>query len=455
MTSSVKVSLGTGVLVALVVLAGVGVRATYGARVSGDEPQYLLTALSIFEDGNLDICDELAEQRYRAFHEADLDPQTRPLEDGSRISPHDPLLPLLLALPMGLWGWVGAKTAIAVMAGLVAGLLVWLAVTRFGVKPRVAALTVAVFALSPPSAVYATQVYPEVPAALAVTIAVVGLFDPARSWLTVLGVVALPWLGVKYVPVAAVLASAVWIRSSHRHFLTGVLTAAGIYYLWFHLSVYGGWTAYASGDQFVGGELTVIGAKVDLWGRSSRLVGLLVDRGFGLAAWQPAYLLAPIALGWVIARRIPGWVLVSSLIAVGWLVATFVALTMHGWWFPGRQVVVILPMVVLVVALWVDRSPRNLGAVALLGGLGVAAFGFLVVEGLSGRLTWVVDFGATVDPIYRAVRLVLPDYQSPTRLTWLLHGAWVATALGLLRWGWIDGSLIRRTNEQKKEMMPI
>ena len=54
-----------GVVSALVAFVGIDARATYGARVSGDEPQYLLTATSIGEDGNLDIADEIAEGRYR------------------------------------------------------------------------------------------------------------------------------------------------------------------------------------------------------------------------------------------------------------------------------------------------------------------------------------------------------------------------------------------------------
>ena len=55
---------------------GIGVRALYGAHVAVDEQQYLLTAISLAEDGNLDITDELAEQRWRAF--ADVAPPSRP-----------------------------------------------------------------------------------------------------------------------------------------------------------------------------------------------------------------------------------------------------------------------------------------------------------------------------------------------------------------------------------------
>ena len=59
--------------------------------------------------------------------------QTEVLDGGRQVSPHDPLLPLLLAAPMGLGGWLAAKLALAVLAGGVAALTVWVAVRRFGV----------------------------------------------------------------------------------------------------------------------------------------------------------------------------------------------------------------------------------------------------------------------------------------------------------------------------------
>ena len=46
------------------------------------------------------------------------------------------------------------------------------------------------------------------------------------------------------------------------------------------------------------------GEDPDYFGRSQRLGGLLLDRGFGLAAWMPAYLLAVPALA-ALARRRP------------------------------------------------------------------------------------------------------------------------------------------------------
>jgi hypothetical protein len=429
--------------VAVVASLGIGARATYGAQTTADEPQYLLSALSLWEDGDLDISDELADERYREFHEADLPEQTVALEDGRRVSPHDPLLPLLLAVPMGLGGWVVAKATLAVVGGAVAALTVWTARHRLGLSPSTAYLTAGVFWLAPPLAVYSTQVYPEIVAAFAVLAgfsALVGLFERRGRIVLVLAVIALPWLAVKYVPVATVLAFAGLVRAGkgRRFPLLTMFAVAGVVYVAGHLVIFDGLTAYAAGDHFVGGEFTSVGSEINLWGRSTRLIGLLVDRGFGIAAWQPAFLIMPLVAGWAIARRREHGVATALwLVVAGWLVATFVALTMHGWWFPGRQLVVVLPIAVLLVGVWVDEArSRRLRLVVPLGLLGVVAYVFLAVEGLQESLTWVVDFGATANPFYRVVRTVLPDYMAPGTTTWVLHGVWTSVALVLGWLGW-------------------
>src|SRR3712207_4368189 len=80
-------------------LPGIAVRSTYAARAAVDEPQYLLTALSLAEDGDLDLADELAEERWRSFATQAPPVQTAVLPGGRQVSPHDPLLPVLLAIP--------------------------------------------------------------------------------------------------------------------------------------------------------------------------------------------------------------------------------------------------------------------------------------------------------------------------------------------------------------------
>ncbi len=550
-------SLGiVAVVVGLVVAAwgalGIPVRATVGARTTADEPQYLLTATSLAEDGSLDISDELAAGRWRDFHESELPTQTQPFADGREVSPHDPLLPVLLAVPVAVAGASGAKAFLALLGGVLAGLLVWVAVRRFGVRALPAGVVVAAFALSPPLAAYATQVYPELPAALAVAVAVAAITGPLRRGgvaLAVVAVVALPWLGVKYAPVAMALAATlIWrlvvpadalarprpstrghrrVRGERDHLhrsAAGVaragdrragsnvgrlnaplgitrprnvtdepssgggaaaaptsfgrltapagvsrpenpaheqdhraaamgadlrvlarraavpavgLVGAGIAYLALHRLWYGGWTVYAAGDHFVGGELDVVGVDADYLGRSQRLVGLLVDRDFGLAAWGPVVLVAVAALGGLVRRRSDGWGVLLVPLLAGWLNATFVALTMHGVWWPGRQVVVVLPCAVLATAWWVDRMGRRaLLVVAALGVAGMALWATLLWQEAFAGWALIIDVDRWANPLVGAWRRTLPDNRDGGPTAGALQVAWTVALAGLAAWAW-------------------
>ncbi len=428
-------------------LVGLPARATQGARTTADEPQYLLTAQSLADDGDLDISDELAAQRWRAYHEAPLPQQTRELAGGVRISPHDPLLPVLLAPGVAVAGWVGARVTLALLGGVLAALLVWTAAVRLAVPPRTAALVTGLFAASVPFAPYGGQVYPELPAALAVAAGLAALLGPWRRAGPVAVVagacVALPWLGIKYAPVAAVLAGVALVRCwrDGRRATVGVLAGglvlAGVLYLAVHQAVWTGWTVYASADHFVdSGVVGVVGFAPDWWARATRLVGLLVERSFGIAAWQPAWLLAVPAVAAVVRARPRGWAALLPVLAVGWAMASFVALTMAGWWVPGRQLVVVLPAAVLCCAWWAARVRWAVPALAALGLVGVWSWLWLAVETTVGPVTLVFDLYESANPAYRTWRLALPDYLAPTATTWWLHGVWLVALAALATVGW-------------------
>jgi hypothetical protein len=439
---------------------GAWARATYGARVTADEPQYLMTAISIGEDQDLDVTDERAEGRFREFHAVGLPMQEKTRADGRLVSPHDPLLPLVLAVPMLVGGYLAAKLTLAAIAGLLAAAMVWVAVRRFGVGLRTATITVLAFGVAAPFAIYATQVYPELPAALCVTLAVGALVGPwtrANTAILLVVLVALPWLSVKYVPVAAALlgvaAFRMWRAAEHRRLVTslGFLVGAGLVYLVLHRAWYGGWTVYASGGHFVDGEATVMGNDPDYLGRSVRLVGLLTDRNFGLAAWQPAFLLIIPAFAALLWRRPLHWAALAVPFAVGWLNATFVALTMQGWWWPGRQTVVVLPCAVIAVAWWAHVYSPARTLVAIGGVLGALFASWLAVDVLRGHMTLIVDFARTTNPLYRAWRLALPDGLVQPAGTTALRLVWLVVVALLAAWG---GWSVRARSERDRPDEP-
>ena len=433
----------------LAAAAGIGVRSTSAGHAAVDEPQYLLSALSLWEDRDLDISDEMAEHRWRAYHDTPLPVQTRVLSGGRQVSPHDPLLPVLLAVPVGLGGWVAAKLAMALIAAATAAATVWLAVRRFGVTARLAGGGTTLAFAGPPLAVYGQQVYPEMPAALAALIGAAALTGQLRRRGCLLlgtSVVALPWLSVKYAPVAlalAVLGGLRLLRAGRRRPAAALglgMAAMGLVYLAVHRAVWGGWTVYASGDHFVAtGEFGVVGADPDYAGRTIRLVALLLDAGYGLAAWQPGWLLLVPAVAALLGRRPPGTAVLLVPALTGWLTATWVALTMDGFWWPGRQLVVVLPLLVVAVLAWLSRdgTPRLRVAAGALATAGVLSMLALLLDGRQRQITWVTDFELADDPVHGLLGFLLPDYRHGSGpALWGRHAVWLVAlvATAVLYW---------------------
>jgi len=434
------------ILVAAVVAAitalGLPARASYGARTSGDEPQYLLTASSVVNDLTLDISDELANRTYLPYHEIAVNQQSVKRGSSERqLSPHDPLLPLLIAIPMGLGGWVGAKLALVATAAATAALTAYISNRRFNTSGLVAAtVTICCFG-GLPLAGYGTQIYPEMAAALATVglLALVSAPNPnPRPWTlaAMVGlVVALPWLGVKYTPIAFVGGVAMlWRWRRHRAWLTwatlGTLIGATTY-LAAHQHIYGGWTVYAAGDHFGStGEFSVIGTRVNLVGRSRRIVGLLVDRSFGIATWSPVWFLLPVAISRQLTSKVRHERFAVSIVVVTWLNASFIALTMHGWWVPGRQLVVGLPVAAIAIGQWVGSSVRRLRLVAALGLLGVINWLWLAIESSTGHRTLIVDFAETAALPYRLLAPIVPDGIAGGPTNSVLLAVWTVILVG-------------------------
>ncbi len=180
----------------------------------------------------------------------------------------------------------------------------------------------------------------------------------------------------------------------------------------------------------------MVGTDPDLVGRSLRLVALLADRAYGLVPWQPAWLLGVPALAALMVARPRPWAVLALPVAAAWATATWVALTMHGFWWPGRQVVVVLPLLLLAVLWWLGDcvgvlAPQVLPYAAVPAAFGVIAQAALLVDGWAGEVTWVAHFTGVDDPLYQALRVVSPDYASPGPGFWVLHTGWVTLVVGL------------------------
>ncbi len=304
---------------------------------SGDEPNYLVVAHSLINDGDLDLSNDYRERVYEPFHPGVLSPHYRPgLREGTRYSMHGIGLPLLVAPAYAVGSAAGGglgvglpRTLLAVVYGVFAWLLYGF-LADVGSR-RVARYGTLATGLTAPLLFSPLYLFPEVPAMLLALYAFQGFYKGGGGDLRHGSALALlPFFGVKYLPLAgAVLVAGVFATPSGpgsggrapRLFRAGLpLAVAMAAHALFTWSLYGSISPAAiylgAGDQAgapaLGGDW---GAYLAAWpGAVATAIGFLLDQKEGLLAYGPHYLLAFAGVGWM-WRRQPRLVLCLAMIA--------------------------------------------------------------------------------------------------------------------------------------------
>ena len=338
----------------LSLFAGVGLRHAAGLQVSGDEPHYLVMAQSLWRDHDLDLRDEYDGEEWAEFVPGPLRPHWgAPRADGRPFPAHSPGVPLLLApayAALGREGCVLLMTLLAATAALICRQLTFQLTGDAG-----ASLAAWLTAVGPPLLFYSFHLYTEAPSALAAggsLLLLLGSPGLPGAGLAALSAAALPWLHVKMIPAAAALGLVALARLRGRA-LAGFLVVSGAAAVSFALYY---WSAFG-----VTSPLALYGgmpadARVLSW-RS--LVGLFLDRSFGLLPIAPVFLLALAGLPGVLSRR-EAWP--HALLGLAVLAPL---LSWRMWWGgqcpPARFLVPMLPF--LVVALAVRLAGARVGLV--------------------------------------------------------------------------------------------
>jgi hypothetical protein len=286
---------------AFLLLAPFAVYYATSLRASGDEPHYLLMAQSLWREGDLDLRDNLAREDFREYTPGPVQPHYgAPRADGRPFPAHSPGLPLLLAPAYALLGRAGCVLVLAALGAWLALELRWWA-EKTGADPEGALLAWALVFV-PPALFFTFHVYTELPCAVAAAAALrwvdvgKGAARPSRVVGAALLAGALPWLHVKMGAAAAVIGLVALVRLRGRalaaFLATAGLMAAGL--LLHYWRVYG----VASPLALYGG------APIAQAGDPVRaLLGLLLDRSFGLLPHAPVFLLAFPGLALLLRRR--------------------------------------------------------------------------------------------------------------------------------------------------------
>ena len=425
-------------ILTIVYTFSIGIWATAGASITADEPFYLLTTQSIIHDRDLDLNNQYATRSYTEFfdHRDGLWRQSVPAENGRLLSPHNPGLPLLL-VPGYLAGRLAGAQAQMLLITAATFAFTYVLAARLTDRHGLSFLATLGIGITPTAFVYSTELYPEVPAALTLVLGLLIVTRQGRPGvrdaiaLTVL-LSAMMWLGVKYAPLGLITALVFLVRGNGnaRYVFLAASAASGIYFAWFHLETYGGLTPYAVNVIYAGGTSTeIIEQHLALTDRFYRIWGLFIDGRFGLARW--AFIVFPAVAGLALLPW-HGWRhhVVLVLISTQLLIATFVAITMMGWWFPGRTLAVVLPLLVIPLTLLLAELPTKLRWIAgLLGAHTVATTFALAHAGHAREIRLAVNPFEMNSPVYQGIVWLFPNYTAWDAHTWVTTVAWQLAAI--------------------------
>jgi len=336
-----------------VIASAVGVRYVSQVEASGDEIDYLLMAQSLWREGDLDLRDNFARGDHLEYVGGlDHMPGGTHRADGRPYPTHSAGLSLLLAPVYA----VGRRKACVVFLSLVAaslGILVRDLARRAGADEE-AALVAWAAAVGPPVFFYAYFIYTEVVVALVVALALRLLLSSpgvGGALLAALALSALPWLHARMPLTAAALGAFAVVRLRGRArwvfvAAAGVMAAA---YLGYQHAVFGRLTPLAS----YGGTVPIPMAHRTP-GRT--LVGLFLDRGFGLLPYAPVFLLGLAGLPLLLGRRQRHrWAY-----ALAGLAVLLPVLAWKNWWGfspPARFTVPLVPVLATALGVRLAASP--------------------------------------------------------------------------------------------------
>lgn len=414
------------------------IRATRGASITGDEPFYLLTTQSLLADGDLDLRNQYETRSYESFfdHPEGLWLQSAPLPDGQLLSPHNPGLSALVIPGFAFGGLAGAQVQLLLMGAATMALVFVLADRLTGRRLISWVLTLCV-GLTATAFIYSSEIYPEFPAALTLVLSLLLVTRQqasgiAGALLLAVLLTVMCWLGIKYAPLAVLVSGYFLIkagRAGRIALVTGGAASAG-FYAWFHLHQFGGLTPYGANVVYAQwNTVDLLGGHIEFAERYYRLWGLFIDRRFGIGRWAPLLLAAAPGLALLIPAG-PGHRLVLLLIFAQMLMAAFVSITMMGWWFPGRTMLTVLPLLVVPIALVVSRVPLwGRISIAALGLLTMANTYGLAAAGRAEEITIAVDPFDMAFPAFQGLSGLFPLYTWWTTETWWLTFFWLALAV--------------------------
>lgn len=356
----------------LAVYLASGVWATRRVTATGDEPYYFLAADALLHGEGLELTGRWRHIAGASYEPGDHLPArdflrgTSPsLSRPGRYPLHDPGLSLVIAPALAIGGrpLVVALMALASAAAVALG---YRAAVAIG-APRAASFAASLaLGLSAPALTYSTQVFPDAVAPLPVALALGALLGAAPPWLFGPSVAALPFLHLRYWPLALALV-VVFLRlrrPSGRALAVALapLAAVLVGLSLLDLATYGLPLPHAGFLLFLFDRRADAVLPIYRSPTSAGLLALFVDRAFGLLSAAPIDALLFFGAGMAV-RRPPGRALLAA--ASPYLVLVSLADWTGGFSPQARYLDPLVALLVPLLALALSRPPVAIAAVPL------------------------------------------------------------------------------------------
>lgn len=428
--------------------------------ITGDEPFYVMTAISIVRDRDLDEFNNYANRDYDEFYPEEPLPAAwrgwpafpRDLPPHPAISERDGLhtkhglgLSFLIAIPYAIAGRVGAMLVVTLAAVLLSGQMFLLA-RESGAQDQISAMSAIALAVTMPIAPYALLIFPEIPAALLIIYAVRRLSSSSNStwqWLATGAAIGfLPWLHQRFAIVSAVFAAILLYRivlSRSRSGAVALLPVAlgGFSIIGYNLWLYGQFTQNTADHAGFSG----------LSGTLNGLGGLLLDAQWGLLVMAPLTLICIAAIPtWARANRRTATVV--ALTVSPYLLIVGAYQVWWGEWGPAaRYLVPVVPLLAAPLATWLKHGSVAQWSIAA----GAWMFGMLLtVIGFANPQRWY-HHPDGINKLYSIIgdrlgfdfagRLIPYQFYSPATPAERIALAVLAVLAVVLLSVWINGSV--------------
>jgi len=368
--------------------------------LTGDEPDYLLTALSLARDGDINIANNIARDDYKLFQEraiggGDFDFFNR-ISKGriaahraewgsSRYMQHRPGISVFLSPVFKFseenYRWWSYFSISCVL--VLAGVLGWMTALRLGFDGGTMFVVCVVCLLAPPVLFYANQVYPESVAGCLLLAAAGSLSIGRRMvWMAVPVLMGVIWFTDRALPVFAPLAIATVVALGSWRQRWAAMALLGL-----SLLLFGFYCQHRFGMPFPISHNEVFDSSLS--SVPIRMFQIFFDNMQGWAWLFPPALLLP-AILWTIFRQRP--LPVIPLMILAGLVLNLAMVAAFGDWRGGtnpRGRYYVIPQLLMIPLLfnWFKLSSRQAGRVYL---------GWLIALGALALLPlfWLLDHPA-------------------------------------------------------------